>query len=157
MIKGHRRSQKVMEGQGRSRKVMNGLFPSLDWRFRWEKLCVVWWWVVACRIIVSAPVPFLCTLDFLFGTWIWTGLGLDNNWNFRICACLRELCVSAQLHMSSLWNLRLFYYETGWEQWAGQAVLELLGLLAWPAWWWQSTAESFLHFSWTDIRFLFKV
>ena len=32
--------------------------------------------VVACRIIVSAPVPFLFfwTLDFGFGT----GLGLDN-------------------------------------------------------------------------------
>ena len=43
--------------------------------------------MVACRIIVSAPVPFLWTLDFGFGTWIWdldlglgfgTGLGLDN-------------------------------------------------------------------------------
>ena len=47
------------------------------------------WGGVACRIIVSAPVPlhFLWTLDFGFGTWIWdlylglgsgTGLGLDN-------------------------------------------------------------------------------
>ena len=27
--------------------------------------------MVACRIIVSAPVPFLWTLDFGFGTWIW--------------------------------------------------------------------------------------
>ena len=46
--------------------------------------------VVACRIILSAPVlvPFLWTLDFVFGTWIWdldlglgfgTGLGLDNS------------------------------------------------------------------------------
>ena len=46
--------------------------------------------VVACRIIVSAlvPVPFLWTLDFVFGTWILdldlglgfgTGLGLDNS------------------------------------------------------------------------------
>ena len=45
---------------------------------------------MTCRIIVSAPVPFpfLWTLDFEFGTWIWdlyfghgfgTGLGLDNN------------------------------------------------------------------------------
>ena len=42
---------------------------------------------MACRIIVSAPVPFLSTLDFGFGTWILdldfvpgfgTGLGLDN-------------------------------------------------------------------------------
>ena len=46
--------------------------------------------MVACRIIVSAPVPvpFLWTLDFGFGTWILdldfklgfgTGLGLDKN------------------------------------------------------------------------------
>ena len=46
------------------------------------------WWV-ACRIILSAPVPvpFLLTLDFGFCTWIGdldlgpgfgTGLGLDN-------------------------------------------------------------------------------
>ena len=45
--------------------------------------------VLACRIIVSAPVPvpFLWTLNLGFGTWIWdldlglgfgTGLGLDN-------------------------------------------------------------------------------
>ena len=58
-----------------------------------------WWWV-ACKIIVSAPVPFLFlwTLDFDFldlnlwlgfGTWNWDldlglgiGLGLDNN---KIC------------------------------------------------------------------------
>ena len=51
-----------------------------------------WWWLVACRIIVSAPVPFpfLWTLDFLLGflTWIFdldlglgfgTGLGPDKN------------------------------------------------------------------------------
>ena len=38
------------------------------------------WWVVACRIIVSAPVPvpFLWTLNLGFGTWIWDlDLGLD--------------------------------------------------------------------------------
>ena len=74
VIEGHRRSWKVMEGQRRSRKVMDGLFPSLDWHLRWEKL---WVWVgggcVACRIIVSAPVPvpFLWTLDLGFGTLIW--------------------------------------------------------------------------------------
>ena len=45
--------------------------------------------VVACKIIVSAPVPvpFLWTLDLGFGTWIWdldlglglgTGLGLSQ-------------------------------------------------------------------------------
>ena len=48
-----------------------------------------WGGVVACRIIVSAPVPFLFlwTFNFEFGTWNWnldfglglgTGLGLDN-------------------------------------------------------------------------------
>ena len=81
-----------MEGQGRSRKVMDGLFPSQDWHFRWEKLWVVVGGWVACRIIVSAPVPFpfLWTLDFGLGFWTWildldlglgfgTGLGLDNN------------------------------------------------------------------------------
>ena len=46
-------------------------------------------WVVACRIIVSAqvPFPFLLTSDLGFLTWIldldfgpgfWTGLGLDK-------------------------------------------------------------------------------
>ena len=69
---GHRRAWKVMEGQWRSRKVMDGHFPSLDWHFRWEKLGVV----VACRIILSTPVPFpfQWTLDFGFET----ALGLDN-------------------------------------------------------------------------------
>ena len=54
-----------MEGQGRSRKFMDGLFPSLDYS------------------VIPNPFP----LDFGFGTWIWdldlgpgfgTGLGLDN-------------------------------------------------------------------------------
>ena len=69
---------------------MDGIFPSLDWHFRWEKLGVGG--VVACWIILSAPVPFLFlwTLDFGFWTWIWdldlwlgfgTGFGLDNNEN----------------------------------------------------------------------------
>ena len=68
---------------------MDGLFPSLDWHIRLEKLLVVGGGCVACRIIVSAPVPvpFLWTLDLGFGTWIWdlnlglgfgTGLGLDK-------------------------------------------------------------------------------
>ena len=50
ILESDKRSRKVMEGHGRSRKV-------------------------ACRIIVSAPVPvpFLCTLDLglRFRTWIW--------------------------------------------------------------------------------------
>ena len=39
------------------------------------------WWVVACKIIVSAPVPvpFLWTLDLEFGTWI---LELDMGLGF---------------------------------------------------------------------------
>ena len=78
ILEGHRRSWKVMESQGRSRKVMDGLFQSLDWHIRWENLWVdgvVLGGVVACRIIVSVPVPvpvpFLWTLDSGFETWIW--------------------------------------------------------------------------------------
>ena len=88
MIKGHRRSLEVMEGHGRSRKLM--MVFSHHWiDISGEKSYWMWGvWVVACRIIVSVPVPFplLWTLDFVFGTWIWdldlglgfeTGLGLD--------------------------------------------------------------------------------
>ena len=76
-MEGHRRSWKVMEDQGRSWMVFS--HPWID--ISGEKS---YWWggggVVACRIIVSAPVPFLFlwTLDFGFGTWIWDlDLGLD--------------------------------------------------------------------------------
>ena len=66
----HGRSWKVKEDHGWS-------FPITGLTFQ-----------VACRIILSAPVPvpFLQTLDLGFGTWIWdldlglgfeTGLGLD--------------------------------------------------------------------------------
>ena len=71
--------------------------------------------VVACRIILSAPVPvpFLRTLDFGFGTWIWdlvlgqgfrtwiwdldlglgfgTGLGLDNSKKYSLFKYYRLL------------------------------------------------------------------
>ena len=84
--KGQGMSRKVKEGQGRSWMV----FPITGLRFQVRK---VWGGVgglVACRIILSAPVPvpFLRILDLGFGTWIWdlefglgfgTGLGLDNN------------------------------------------------------------------------------
>ena len=55
-------SRKVKEGHGltfQMRKVMGG------------------GGCVACRIILSAPVPvpFLRTLDFGFGTWIWDWRG----------------------------------------------------------------------------------
>ena len=64
-----------MEGQGRSRKVMEGH----GWSIPITRLTV---WVrkvtgsggwVACKIILSAPVPFLFlwTFGFEFGTWIW--------------------------------------------------------------------------------------
>ena len=64
-MEGHGRSWKVKEGQGRLRKVKEGpgwSFPITGLTFQ-----------VACRIILSAPVPFLFlwTLDFGFGTWIW--------------------------------------------------------------------------------------
>ena len=45
--------------------------------------------VVACRIIVSAPVPvpFLWTLDFRFGTWIWD-LDLGSGFGIWIWECI---------------------------------------------------------------------
>ena len=70
-----------MEGQGRSWMVFSHHWIDISG----EKS---YWWVggvVACRFIVSAPVPFLFlwTLDFGFGTWslglgFETGLRLDN-------------------------------------------------------------------------------
>ena len=72
-----------MEGQGRSRKVVRSwmVFSHYWIDISGEKS---YWWggVVACRIILSAPVPFLFlwTLDLGLGlgTWIWNlNLGLD--------------------------------------------------------------------------------
>ena len=69
-----------MEGRGRSRKVMKGYgwsFPITGLTFQVRKVLVGGWGggCVACRFILSAPVPvpFFCTLDFGpgFGTWIW--------------------------------------------------------------------------------------
>ena len=61
-MEAHGRSWKVMEGQGRSWLVFSyNWIDSLGEKSYW------WWWVVvACRIILSAPVPFpfLWTLDF---------------------------------------------------------------------------------------------
>ena len=79
-----------MEGYVRSRKVMEGYgwsFPITGLTFQGRKVTGGGVVVVACKIIVSAPVPF-----FSFGLWIlifWTsicdldlglgiGLGLDN-------------------------------------------------------------------------------
>ena len=92
-MEGHGRSWKVMEGQGRSRKVKEGYgwsFPITGLTFQVRK--VIGGVVVACRIILSAQVPFLFlwTLDFGLGFWswildldfglgFWTGLRLDNN------------------------------------------------------------------------------
>ena len=75
-MEGHGRSWKVKEGQGKSWMVFSHHWIDISGG------------VVACRIIVSARVPFLWSLDFGFWTWIWdldlglgfvTGLGLDNN------------------------------------------------------------------------------
>ena len=68
MRKGHRRSEKVMEGCGRSRKDKEGLgwsFPITGLTFQLKKAVGGRVVVVACRIILSAPVPFLFlwTLD----------------------------------------------------------------------------------------------
>ena len=79
-----------MEGHGRLRKVKEGhgwYFPVTGLTYQVRKLLVVGGGCVACRIIVSVPVPdpFLWTLDFGIGTWILdldfglgfgTGLGL---------------------------------------------------------------------------------
>ena len=76
----------MIKHQGRSWKVFSHHYIDISGEKSY------WWWggvVVACRIILSAPVPFLFlwTLDFGFGTWIWdldlglgfgTGLGLNN-------------------------------------------------------------------------------
>ena len=59
-MEGHGRSWEVMEGHGRS-------FPITRLTYKVRKVrCGGWGGVVACRIIVSAPVPFpfLWTLDF---------------------------------------------------------------------------------------------
>ena len=75
MIKVHGRSRKVMEGHGWS-------FPITRFTFQVRKVRggVGGLVVVACRIIVSAPVPvpFLWTLGLGLGNWIWDlDLGLD--------------------------------------------------------------------------------
>jgi len=89
VIKGQRRSCKVSECHRRSRKVKEGQGSS--WMV-FSHHCIdisgekSYWWVVAFRIILSAPdpVPFLWTLDLIlwtldFGLWeIGLGLGLDN-------------------------------------------------------------------------------
>ena len=85
-MEGHGSSWKVMEGHGRSRKVKDGhqwSFPITGLTFQVRK--VIGGWVgggcVACRIIVSVPVPFLWTLDLGFGTWAWNldlGLGFGT-------------------------------------------------------------------------------
>ena len=68
VIKVHRRSEKAMEGHGRSWKVF-----SCHWIDISGEKSYWWWWWWSARIIVSAPVPvpFLWTLDFRLGTWIW--------------------------------------------------------------------------------------
>ena len=69
-----------MEGQGRLRKVKEGhgwSFPITGLTLWVRKVTGSGGWV-ACKIILSAPVPFLFLLDFGFGTWIWDlDLGLD--------------------------------------------------------------------------------
>ena len=75
-----------MEGHGRSKRVKVGhgwSFPITGLTFQVRKVVGGCGGCVACRIIVSVPVPdpFLWTLDFRLLTWIWDldlGLGLDN-------------------------------------------------------------------------------
>ena len=61
--------------------------------------------VVACRIIMSAPVPFpfLRTLDFEFGTWIWDldlglDLGLTIIMTVSVVVILEYLCFAINSH-----------------------------------------------------------
>ena len=77
-----------MEGQGRSRKVMDGIFPTLDWHFRSEKLLVVgWWWPVGlyCQPQSQSLSSGLLICDMGFGT----GLGLDNS---NCCSHITIIC-----------------------------------------------------------------
>ena len=73
-----------MEGQGRSRKVMEGYgwsFPITRLTFQVRKVRGGLGGWVACRIILSAPVPFpfLWTLDMGFGIWDYMSrLVIDN-------------------------------------------------------------------------------
>ena len=70
-----------MEGHGRSRKVKEGLrWLFLITRLAFQVRKVIGGWV-ACRFVVSAPVPapFLWTLDLGFGIWI---LDLDFGLGF---------------------------------------------------------------------------
>ena len=82
--KGQGRSWKVIEVQGRSRKVNQGHGSSLPiTRLTFQVKKVIGgdgWVVVACRIILSAPVPVLSS-----GLWIsdlglgfGTGMGLTT-------------------------------------------------------------------------------
>ena len=81
-MEGHGRSWKVKEGKGRSWMVFSHHWIDISGEksYGWGD-----GGVVACRIIVSAPVPIPFHLDFGFGIWdldlgpgFGTGLGLDN-------------------------------------------------------------------------------
>ena len=91
-MEGQGTSREIMKGQEMSRKVKEGhgwSFPITRLTFQVRKVRGGGVVVVACRIILSAPVPllFLWTSDLGFGTWICdldlglgfgTGLRLDN-------------------------------------------------------------------------------
>ena len=83
-MEGHGSSWKVMESHGRS-------LPFTRLTFQVRKVmvggCVVGVVVVACRIMMSAPVPFLWTLDLGFG------IGLDKNMEFFIIRGGLELTI----------------------------------------------------------------
>ena len=78
-----------MEGKGRSWEVFSNHWIDISREKRYQWVVVGGGWVVACGIILSAPVPFLWTLDFGLGFWtlilvfdmglgFGTGLGLDK-------------------------------------------------------------------------------
>ena len=101
MIKGHRRSLKVMEGHGRSRRVKEGhgwSLPITRLTFQVRKVRGGVGWLgggpvsgggLKDYIVSPSPSPF--PLDFEFWTWILdlnfglgfrTWLGLDNSLHF---------------------------------------------------------------------------
>ena len=78
IMKGHRKSWKVMEGHGRS-------FPDTRLTFQVRKVMGGWggWWPVGlyCQPQSLSSGLWTLNLGLRFGTWIWDlglGLGLDN-------------------------------------------------------------------------------
>ena len=91
----------MVEGHGRS-------FPITELTFQVRKVIGGWCgMVVACRIILSAPVPvpFHWTLDLGFGTWIWD---LDLGLGFGTCFWDLDLGLDLGLTITTMKTLFVF-------------------------------------------------